>query len=67
MAGRYYFMNNMSGRATAGREKHKVNILSEWKEEEVIAEFRMSKQEIKYVCSLVKDDMASLGLINDKL
>ena len=54
-------MNNMSGRATAGREKHKVNILSKWKEEEVIAEFRMSKQEIKYVCSLVKDDMASLG------
>ena len=39
-------MNNMSGRATAGREKHKVNILSEWKEEEIIAEFRMSKQEI---------------------
>ena len=61
MAARYYFMNNMSGRAPTSRERNQVNVLSEWKDEEVIAEFRMSKQEIKYVCSLVKDDMASLG------
>ena len=61
MAARYYFMNNMSGRAPTSRERNQVNVLSEWKDEEVIAEFRTSKQEVKYVCSLVKDDMAPLG------
>ena len=54
-------MNNTSGRAPTRRERNQVNVLSEWKDEEVIAEFRMSKQEIKYVCSLVKDDMEPLG------
>ena len=54
-------MNNMSGRAPTSWERNQVNVLFEWKNEEVIAEFRMSKQEIKYVCSLVKDDMALLG------
>ena len=61
MAARYYFMNNMSGRAPSSRERNQVKVLSEWKDEEVIAEFRISKQEIKYVCCLVKDDMAPLG------
>ena len=61
MAARYHFMNNMSGRAPTSLERNQVNVLTKWKDEEVIAEFRMSKQEIKYVCSLVKDDMAPLG------
>ena len=51
----------MSGRAPTSRERNQVNVLSEWKNEEVFAEFRMSKQEIKYVSSLMKDDMAPLG------
>ena len=54
-------MNITSGRAPTSRERNQVNVLSEWKDEEVIAEFIMSKQEIKSVCFLVKDDMASLG------
>ena len=61
MAARYYFMNNTSGRAPTSRERNQVNVLSDWKDEEVIAQFIMSKQEIKSVCSLVKDDMAPLG------
>ena len=54
-------MNNMSGRAPTSRERNQMNCLSEWMDEELVAEFRMRKQEIKYVCSLVKDDMAPLG------
>ena len=54
-------MNNMSGRAPTSRERNQMNCLSEWMDEELVAEFRMRKQEIKYVCSLVKDDMAQLG------
>ena len=61
MAARYYFMDNMSGRAPTSRERNQVNVLSEWKDEEVFAQFRMSKQEIKYVCSLEKDNMVPLG------
>ena len=61
MASRFVFMNTSAPNNCSSYPTERGDPFKDYSDEQFLKEFRMTKEEVIYVCSLVKDEMKSLG------
>lgn len=61
MAGRFAFMNSAAPADTTTPPAKRGNPFSDFSDERFLKEFRMTKDEVRYVCTLVEDELKCEG------